>query len=71
LLGHLVSFAKLSVAHEKIHSLAKETVRATKAGRRSCNAIYSELTSAVKQIQADIDVVKSESRNETDRVGLS
>ena len=71
LLGHLVSFAKLSVAHEKIHSLAKETVRATKAGDGRATAIYSELTSAVKQIQADIDVVKSESRNETDRVGLS
>ncbi len=71
MLGHLASFRKLSVVHEKIHALGKEAVRSVKAEDGRATAIYSELTSVVKQIQADIDVIKSESSNETGRAGLS
>ena len=71
MLGHLASFGKLSAVHEKIHALAKEAVRSAKAEDGRATAIYNELTSVVKQIQADIDVVKSESSNETGRIGLS
>ena len=71
MLGHLASFGKLSVVHEKIHALGKEAVRSVKAEDGRATAIYSELTSVVKQIQADIDVIKSESSNETGRAGLS
>jgi methyl-accepting chemotaxis protein len=71
MLGHLSSFGKLSATHEKIHVLAQEAVRAAKAENGRATAIYSELASAVKQIQADIDVVKSECINGKGPDGLS
>ncbi|HMK60141.1 MAG TPA: methyl-accepting chemotaxis protein [Dissulfurispiraceae bacterium] len=61
-LGHLPGFGKLSSTHDRIHTLAKEAVRSEKAGDdRRAQAIFSELSTAVKQIQADIDIVKAES----------
>jgi len=71
MLGHLSSFGKLSVMHEKIHSLAKEAVRAAKAGDGRASSIYNELTKAVQQIQTDIDVVKLESIKEKGPAGKS
>ncbi len=62
-LGHLTSFINLSAAHEKIHVLAREAVGAAAANDSRAAALYNELTDAVKQIQADINIVKLESLN--------
>lgn len=71
MLGHIASFGKLSAAHENIHSLAKEAVKAAKAGDGRAKDIYNELTNAVRQIQTDIDAVKMESFNGNGKIGLS
>ena len=63
LLGHLESFKNLSGAHEKIHALAREVLRSAGSGDGRANAIYNELSNAVKKIQADIDEVKLQSLN--------
>ncbi|HMK56778.1 MAG TPA: methyl-accepting chemotaxis protein [Dissulfurispiraceae bacterium] len=67
LLGHLQSFGRLSSAHDKIHLLAKEAVKSARAGDGRAHAIYNELTTAVKKIQADIDIVKADSLNEANK----
>jgi methyl-accepting chemotaxis protein len=61
MLGHLESFNKLARAHEKIHTLAREAVISAHSKDGRASALYNELTNAVKNIQADIDVVKHES----------
>ncbi len=61
-LGHLESFKRLSGAHERIHTLAKEAIRSARAGDGRAQAIYNELTVAVKKIQEDIVEVKLQSK---------
>jgi len=61
MLGHLESFNRLAGSHEKIHMLARETVKSAHSKDGRASALYNELTNAVKNIQADIDVVKHES----------
>jgi methyl-accepting chemotaxis protein len=61
MLGHLESFNRLSGAHEKIHTLAREAVKLAHSKDDRAFALYNELVNAVKNIQADIDVVKKES----------
>jgi methyl-accepting chemotaxis protein len=61
MLGHLESFNRLSRTHEKIHTLAKEAVISAHAKDGRASALFNELTNAVKNIQAEIDVVKHES----------
>ncbi len=58
MLGHLESFNRLSGTHEKIHALAREAVRSANSGDGRSAAIYNELSSAVKNIQTDIDEIK-------------
>ena len=62
MLGHLDSFNKLSVAHDKIHALAREVIKSANSGDGRAATIYNQLSDAVKTIQADIDQVKLESR---------
>ena len=58
MLGHLESFNRLSVTHEKIHALAREAVRSANSGDGRSTAIYNEMSSAVNKIQTDIDEIK-------------
>jgi methyl-accepting chemotaxis protein len=61
MLGHLESFKRLAVLHDKIHALGRDIVATANTHDSRSATLYKELTDAVTQIQADMDAIKIES----------
>jgi len=60
MLGHLESYKRLAVPHDKIHALANEIVKSASAQDGRTKTLYDELTATVKKMQEDIDGIKQQ-----------